>query len=133
MSDTDRELLIRIEAKLDRLLRESVPKYTDPADEDVNLLKRLLPGIAGKWGSAPFRTKEVFEDPVLSQLLSAKNRHEIGNMFRRSVGVPVDNYVVNRSVTESGARLWVVSLVCNSTSHQRPFNDNRPSGPMESR
>ena len=101
----------QINERFDRLEEQIAALQRRPRrrDSDDAILARLLPACAGKWGSAPFRTKEVFEDRVLSQLLGDKNRREIGNLFRRFVGVPVGDYIVNRSVTEHGAALWIVS------------------------
>jgi len=106
---TDTDILLEILDRVRRIEDRMEPRQTaEDADEDMSLLKRLLPALGGKYGPSTFVTAELFSDEVLRVLIGDRSRHQIGNLFGRFVGIPIDGYVLNRSGKEHNARLWVV-------------------------
>jgi hypothetical protein len=78
---------------------------------DLDLLKRLLPAIGGKFGSQVLPTREIIADPAIRELCCPLGAQEVGNLLSRAASdeLNVDGLTVCRSATEHGATLWRVA------------------------
>ena len=107
MTDDHLTVLVQILAEL-RRIRQAVEPRPQPANEAA-LLSKLLPAIGGRFGSNPFRTKELFEDPAIAELLRGFSSGKAGCLLAKFAGIPVEGYLLDRVSTEHSAALWVVS------------------------
>ena len=84
-------------------------------DRLVERLSRLLPVIAAALGSEWFALAELLDDdyPAVRLAVTAIGipRAQIGQLFARGVGVPIDGYVLERGGIELHRRLWQVSAI----------------------
>jgi hypothetical protein len=98
--------LKRIEAAIERLGQQHKPL----SRADRQTLARILPAVAGVFGSEPFLASEVeeHESPGLQLVRAGMTARSIGRLLRRAVGIPIDGYVVERLSSEAGAVLWSV-------------------------
>jgi hypothetical protein len=101
--------VLRVEAKLDRLLAQRRPAST-LSREDYTRLARLLPALGGAIGSEPFIASEVIEhdSPAVRVGCRGMNARQLGRLLRRATGQPVAGLVVERLATEAGAVVWRV-------------------------
>jgi hypothetical protein len=78
--------------------------------QDRVVLARLLPAIAGVFGSELFVTRELFESDAaaLKLVLHGLDRKRVGRLLQRGEGQVVDNYVICREGTEQHATLWAL-------------------------
>src|SRR5262249_4930835 len=103
------ERLELIEARIAEVCR-AVRKTPEPSSRR-EVLERLLPAIAGRWGSSSFQTKELLRDETIAPLLERLTSNQVGCLLREHASVPVGGYVVDRVTAEHGAALWVVSRI----------------------
>src|SRR5262245_3002784 len=87
------------------------PKAKKCSIADIELLEKLLPAIAGRFGSSPFRVSEALADPAIRAMSGSLQPTRLGSLFAKAVraGDPIQSYVLTHSTLEHGARLWVVS------------------------
>ncbi len=81
---------------------------------DQDRLGRLLPVLAGAFGSAEFLTREVLahESVGLHLVVRDLSARSLGRLLRRAAGVPVGGLLVERLGQADGAVLWrVVNVV----------------------
>jgi hypothetical protein len=83
------------------------PRRCTPADEAI--LCRILPAIAGTFGSSPVTVREVLADPAIKALYPG-SKGSLGNLLSRAAadGAEAYGYCVRRVSTEHGAALWGV-------------------------
>ena len=83
------------------------PKKCSPAD--LQLLERLIPGIAGKFGSAPVRTCEILADPALRAIANS-SPGAVGGLLARAADDEADipGLRIMRAGREGNAVLWSV-------------------------
>jgi hypothetical protein len=76
---------------------------------DIDLLAKLLPAAGGRFGSSPFRTKDLLTDPGISGL-KLGSQQAIGNLFAKAAddAVIVAGLSVERNSKEHGAMLWLI-------------------------
>jgi hypothetical protein len=98
---------------VERLASElRVPRRKSRRENDCDILSRLLPAIAGEFGSTCFLTSEVLNKPVLKTLAGMGSR-KLGCLLSRSLDVEIQGYLIERVDTEHSAALWrVVKVVC---------------------
>jgi len=83
-------VLARVARLEDRVaILEEQRKPHPPIDPRV-LLSKLLPAVAGRFGSDPFTTRELFNDPVFRDLLAPLNAKRTGKLLRKSLGHTID-------------------------------------------
>jgi len=71
-------------------------------------LARLLPAIAGALGSEEFFVSDLFDEPAVCLVLEALRPAQVGQLFERANGVPVDGFVVMWSGRKLQRVLWTV-------------------------
>src|SRR5262245_24097901 len=100
-----RQILDRLEAIEAQLNGRRLLSETERA-----ALERLLPALAGRFGSDVFTTRDVLSDVVLRSLVSANGNASqmLGNLFRKAVGVEIDGLMVRRVGQQSHAVLWTI-------------------------
>ena len=71
-------------------------------------LGRLLPVVAGVFGSEPFLSRDLFEhdSAALRLVCRGRNARRLGRLFQRAAGQVVDGLMVERAGVELGAILW---------------------------
>jgi hypothetical protein len=76
-------------------------------------LARMLPAIAGVYGSDLFVTRELFERdaPAIRLVLAGLNPKQVGRLFARADGQPIDGYLIESQGSETNVRLWRVMQV----------------------
>jgi hypothetical protein len=75
--------------------------------EDLHLLRRLLPAIAGRLGSESFTVGELLAVPVFRALVTSLTPRQLGRLLLRAV--PVDGLAVERiGADRSRVALWRV-------------------------
>ena len=111
-----RELLTRIDAKLDLLLQRQRRRVPTLTREDRERLARLLPAIGGALGSEPFLARDLFETNKdgLRVVLRGLTTIRIGLLLQRAEGQPVDGYLIERAGVELHTGLWRVVQVPGS-------------------
>ena len=76
------------------------------------VLARVLPVVAGLFGSEPFRVAQLFKhsDIGLRMALDGLSPTKLGQIFASaaSAGVEIDGLVIQRLVPEGHARLWSI-------------------------
>jgi hypothetical protein len=99
--------VLRVEAKLDRLLAQRRPAST-LSREDYTRLARLLPAVGGQLGSEPFIASEVIEhdSPAVRVAARGLSARQLGRLLRRATGQPVAGLVIERLGSEAGAAIW---------------------------
>lgn len=81
---------------------------------DRLVLLRLLPVLAGVFGSDPFTSRDVVDDPsaALQLVLGGRTAKQIGRLLRRATGQPLAGFVVECAGIEiNKVLLWRVLQV----------------------
>lgn len=93
---------------LRQLLEGQQQKTAALSRADRAALGRLLPAAGGIFGSEPFLTRDLFESdaPAAKLVTHGLNVRQVGRLFRRSEGQPIDGYLVRRDGAELNAILW---------------------------
>src|SRR5262245_3654624 len=111
-----------------RLIRRAVePRCATAADE--KLLLRLLPAIAGCFGSAPFVVRELVTNAAIKTLLGEMTSTQVGALFSRAASnnTVADGLTIERLKREHSARLWcVVRVVSSYAPYPTPSTINGP-------
>jgi hypothetical protein len=96
---------IREELRELRLLLR--PKKCSTADMEV--LSRVLPAVAGRWGSSPITAREILTDPAI-QALFPGSPGSLGSMLSRAEAdrAVAYGYCVQKASLEHGAVVWIV-------------------------
>ena len=109
LSDADVEA---IATAVVRLLHDRPPRRPQAVSRvDRDRLGRLLPAIIGPRGSDWFTIAELVEDEVSIRVVLTSmhlSKVDVGQLFSRAVGVPVDGHVLERGDLELHRRLWRV-------------------------
>jgi hypothetical protein len=100
--------LAAVERRLSVLERGRAPICR--ADHDA--LARILPAVAGVFGSNLVAVRELFEHeaPGLRVVLRGRSSRAVGRLFARAVGQDVNGYIVERVSVERHAALWRVGI-----------------------
>lgn len=91
--------------------RPEPPSRRSLSRADHARLSRLLPAIAGVFGSDEFAVNELPEHAAISLVLDGLTTVRVGCLLRRAAGVPVDGYVIVPGSFELHRRLWAVRAV----------------------
>ena len=93
------------------LLRDHFTSASRCSAEDRAILSRLLPAIAGTFGSQGLPVREILRDPAIRELCAPLNSQHIGNLLARAAadGLVVDGLQVSRIATEGNASVWQVT------------------------
>lgn len=85
---------------------------------DREILEKLLPAIAGAFGSSPVAVRELLKHPVLKAVTAdfSGNSRRIGNLFSRNCGKDISGYALERLPGEHGYVLWCVLRVVSEPS-----------------
>lgn len=124
---TDRELLLEIAARLERIeaaiCRPRQERSLSGADR--RRLSGALPAIGGGYGSESFAVRDLSEDglPGLQVVLAGLSSKAIGQLFLRAEGIPVDGYVIERAEKVAGVVQWRISRVVEPCGTVRGFSD----------
>jgi hypothetical protein len=110
--ETDAQLVALLETVIAeiRTLRADLGRDRRPrrglsrADEDR--LSRVLPALAGCFGSEPFTVAEAFEQPAVRVVTAGLAAPACGQLLQRARGVPVAGYVIESDATELHRRVW---------------------------
>jgi hypothetical protein len=72
--------------------------------DDVAMLRRLLPAVVGAFGSEEFFAADLVDgtNHGVRLVCGGRSVRSLGKLLRRSVGVPVDDYLVERLGLERG-------------------------------
>jgi hypothetical protein len=83
------------------------PKRCTPGD--IDLLAKLLPAVAGKFGSSPVRTREILADPAIRATVNG-SRGAIGTLLARAADDEADiaGLRVTRACREGNAVCWSI-------------------------
>jgi hypothetical protein len=112
---TDTELLTAILGEL-RFIRQALERgQRSPLKQfDREALGRLLPAIGGVLGGEHFLAAEIeaHQAPAIRVARRSLNAKQLGRLFRRANGIPVEGYMVSEQSSEGGAILWQV-LKCS--------------------
>jgi hypothetical protein len=73
---------------------------------DRDRLSRLLPALAGCFGSEPFTVADAFGHPAVRVVTAGLAAPACGQLLQRARGVPVAGYVVEYDATELHRRVW---------------------------
>jgi hypothetical protein len=92
---------------LHQILELLHPKKCTASDRDA--LGVLLPAIAGRFGSAPTRTKELLADPGIRGVVNG-SAGAIGGLLSRACddGLVISGLQVRRAAREGNAVLWII-------------------------
>lgn len=97
-----------------RLLRES--RQPRRGDDYSDLRERLLPALAGRFGSAAFTTSEAIADPAIHALMGHRDIRKAGNLLSRLCGhTTADGLELSRCDSEHNRALWVACRLVQST------------------
>src|SRR5262249_47267637 len=82
-------------------------------DDDDALLQKLVPAIVGRFGSATFKTSELYSDPAIRELVGDRSRSQVGMMLARIAENQrhISGYTVSRPGQEHRAACWTVLKV----------------------
>jgi hypothetical protein len=72
-------------------------------------LAQLLPAIGGVLGSEAFTVAELFDLAPVRLVLETLRPVQVGQLFARAIGIPIDGYVVACVGTELHRKLWTVT------------------------
>jgi hypothetical protein len=112
----------RLEARVAVL--ETQLQHPPVRHRDQQRLSRLLPAIAGALGSAPFTSRELFEDdPRLAGVqivLGDLTPRRVGKLFRRAAGQIIDGALVEVVGTELHVNVWRVLQVVSHSAIPPP-------------
>lgn len=87
------------------LVRDRRPRR-DLSRADRDRLSRLLPAIAGAFGSEPFTVNELLERPAVQVVADGLAPAALGQLLQRARSVPLHGYVVESDSTELHRRVW---------------------------
>lgn len=92
-------LVVELHAKVSKLSRS-----------DRERLGRMLLAIGGVFGSDPFLVRGLFERAAaaIRLVLADLNAKQVGRLFRRARGQPVEGYLVQHDGAELHVNLWRV-------------------------
>lgn len=116
---TDRELLLELQARVERIeagneqILAALSRLSpEPrlSRRDRALLVHLLPALYVAFSPASFRTGEVLhKSPVLHAICADRSAKSLGKLFSRSVGTFINGYRLERFGKEGNAGLWKVT------------------------
>jgi hypothetical protein len=75
---------------------------------DAAALVKILPAIAGAWGSEPFLSEHLADTAGLRIVLAGRSPKKIGRLLARAEGVPLAGYVVEADGKDGNRRRWRV-------------------------
>lgn len=122
MIPTTPEILERVSA-LEHQVADLSAALTSPAAQrkyaDRCALRKILPAIAGRFGSSEFTVQEfmLHADLVATAGMNSKT---LGNLFARCEGQDIGGYELNRIGVTHARCLWKLVRVVQST--QGPFH-----------
>lgn len=106
------ELLAAVLAEL-RGLRADLAAAREPRPSTVNrgdrvLLARMLPAIAGAYGSEVFSARDLTEDtrPAVRLVMDGLTAKQVGKLFSRADGIAIDGLMVQRAGVEFHVTSW---------------------------
>lgn len=108
------EVLREIRDLLRRSLEQARPARGILSRSDRARLSRLLPAIAGAYGSERFTARDLFEAdaaPAVRLVVRGLNPRRVGRLFQRADQQAVDGYLVQRDGVELHAVLWRIQRV----------------------
>ena len=89
-----------------RALLEDERRPTPLNRADHELLTRLLPAIAGAFGSEPFASRDLFTAAGVRVVVRDSSVKRIGQLLGRGVGTPINGLVIERAGHELSVCLW---------------------------
>jgi hypothetical protein len=94
--DALRAQLAALTARVAVLEAERVPRGPQHRlrRADRARLVKLLPAIIGALGSEAFFVADLFDEPAVCLVLEALRPAQVGQLFERANGVPVEGFVV---------------------------------------
>jgi len=108
-----RELVAEVRGlRADLAARRSAPAALNRADRAR--LARMLPAIAGVYGSDRFAARDLVDadaPPALRLVTRGLTAQPLGSLFSRGAGVVIDGFVLERAGNELHATLWQVFRV----------------------
>lgn len=81
-----------------------------PRDQDIAVLRVLLPAIRGRIGGDPFKASELWSRIPAMPKLTTLSTHQLGMLFSRCAGIDIDGLHIQRTKTASGSLLWCLGL-----------------------
>lgn len=102
------DLVLERLARLEALLSES--RAARVSRDDCQRLARLLPAVAGAWGSRLFSSGELVaaQEPALRLVVGPMGAKTIGRLLRRGEGLSLGGFAVERAGVEGHATVWRV-------------------------
>jgi hypothetical protein len=110
--DTDPQVVALLETLIAEIrgLRGDLARDRRPrralSRADVDRLSRLLPALAGCFGSEPFIVAEAFAQPAVRVVTAGLAPPACGQLLQRARGIPIAGYVVTYDATELHRRVW---------------------------
>ena len=102
--DDLREELRQVRVLLERVLRTR--RALSRADRE--LLAKLLPAIAGAFGSTPFASRDLFTAAGVRVVVRGLSVKQVGQLLARGVGTPINGLIIERAGSELNVSLWRV-------------------------
>jgi len=112
-----RELVAEVKGLRQDLAQRRAPTPT-LSRTDRERLSRLLPAIAGVYGSDSFACRDLVDDeaaPALRLVTAGLDARSLGSLLARAIVHVVDGYVVERAGDELHVNLWRVLRSREST------------------
>jgi hypothetical protein len=91
-----------------RQLLESRKRPAPLTRADRARLARLLPVLGAAFGSEPFASRDVLDDPGARVVLRGCSNKAIGKLLARGAGVSIDGFLIERAGVHVGLALWRV-------------------------
>jgi hypothetical protein len=104
-----RELVTLNCAILATLERQQRPSSI-PTRADRAVLEKILPAIAGAYGSDNFSSRDLVEDasPAVRLVVRGLSAKRVGKLFSRADGIPINGLMVQRQGEEFHVTAWRV-------------------------
>jgi len=100
-----------IRGLLERDARQNLNAVPVLTRTDRDHLGRLLPAVAGLYGSAPWTVTELLEHRSVRLVTRGRSAAHLGRLLRRGRGIRIGRLVVEQVGEELGRQLWKVAEV----------------------
>ena len=94
-----------------RRLLEDRPRPAPLSRADQLRLARILPAIAGAFGSDLFTSRDLPAEAGVRVVLRGLSIKQVGKLFSRGAGIPINGLVIERVGIEINVTLWRVVAV----------------------
>ena len=91
-----------------RILLEDRRRPSPLTRADLGVLTRLLPAIAGAFGSELFTSRDLAADAGVRVVLRGLSIKRVGKLLSRGAGIPINGLMVERAGHEINVNLWRV-------------------------